>query len=128
VPGLHGAATAGATPVSASAAAGFQDPTKNIRCAVKGSAVTCIIRRQNKAKCTQLYTASGTLKKSGPAVMNFGCFNDKPFSAKRFKTLKYGKKKTVKGVTCVATKKTGMRCTNRAKHGFVLHRKGSTAF
>jgi hypothetical protein len=120
---LHGAVAA-----SASAATGFQDPSKNIRCAVKGSAVTCIILRQDKAKCAKLFTASGSLKQSGPSVMNFGCFTAAPFSAKRFTTLKYGKRKTLKGVTCVASRSTGMKCTNRAKHGFTLSRKGSTSF
>ncbi len=129
---LHGAATAAANtaPVSASAsaAAGFQDPTKNVQCAVKGSAVTCMIRRQDKATCAKLFTASGTLKKSGPSVMNFGCFKAAPFATKTFKTLAYGKRKTVKGVTCVVTKTTGMKCTNADKHGFSLSRKGSTSF
>ncbi len=127
---LHGAATASAEPVraSASAAAGFQDPSKNLRCAVKGSAVTCMIRRQDKAKCAKLFTASGTLKRRGPSVMNFGCFEKSPFAAKRFKTLAYGKRKTVKGVTCVVTKRAGMKCTNADRHGFSLTRKGSTSF
>jgi hypothetical protein len=132
---LHGAATATAAakpapvPASASAAAaGFQDPTKNVRCAVKGSAVICLIRHQDKATCGKLFTASGTLKKHGPAVMNFGCFPTSPFAATRFTTLAYGKRKTIGGVTCVVTKKTGMKCTNADKHGFSLTRKGSTSF
>ena len=129
---LHGAATAAAStePVSASAsaAAGFQDPTKNIQCAVKGSALTCIIRRQDKAKCATLFTASGTLKKQGPSVMNFGCFEASPLGREGFTTLDYGKRKTVKGVTCVVSRTAGMKCTNAAKHGFSLSRKGSTSF
>lgn len=129
---LQGVATSAASssPVAApaSAAAGFQDPTKNIRCAVKGAAVTCIILRQNKAKCARLYTAGGSLKKTGPSVMNFGCFSTRPFASKRFTTLKFGKRTTIKGVTCVATKASGMKCTNRSRHGFSLSRKGSTSF
>ncbi len=130
---LYGAATAaaGTEPVSASAsaaAAGFQDPSKNIQCAVKGSAVTCMIRRQDKASCAKLFTASGTVKRTGASVMNFGCFKASPLNTKTFKTLAYGKRKTVKGVTCVVSKTTGVKCTNADKHGFSLSRKGSTSF
>lgn len=127
---LHGAATAQAADVSAtsSATVAFQDPTKNIQCAVSGSAVSCIIRKQDKATCTQAFTASGTLKQTGKSVMNFGCFDKKPFSAKTFSTLKYGKAKQVKGVTCTFTKSIGVRCINKDKHGFTLNRKGSTSF
>ena len=121
-------ASAGVGPASASAASGFQDQSKNIQCAVKGSAVTCIIKRQDKAKCAALFTASGALKSSGPSVMNFGCFATAPFSDKKFTTLKYGKKKTLKGVTCTMSKTAGVKCTNGAKHGFTLSRKGSTSF
>jgi hypothetical protein len=117
---LHGTASAATT--------GFQDPSKNIRCAVKGSALTCIILRQDKAKCSSVFTASGRLKKQGPAVMNFGCFAKSPLGAKRFATLKYGKRKTVRGMTCVVSRTAGMKCTNSAKHGFSLSRKGSTTF
>jgi hypothetical protein len=129
---LHGAATATAnsTPAASAsaAAAGFQDPSKNIQCAVKGSSLTCMIRRQDKASCAKLFTASGTLKKRGPSVMNFGCFKASPLNTKRFKRLAYGKRKRIKGITCVVSKRAGIKCTNADKHGFTLSRKGSTSF
>src|SRR5690349_7031188 len=96
---LHGTASAATT--------GFQDPSKNIRCAVKGTSLTCIILRQDKAACGQAYTASGTLKKSGPSVMNFGCFPKSPPGTSKFTTLAYGKKRSVGGITCVVSKSAG---------------------
>lgn len=124
---LGSAVLCGAAASSASAATGFQDPSKNIRCATKGSSLTCVILRQT-SKCGQTWTASGTLKRTGPAVMNFGCFSGMPFSAKKYSTLRVGKKKTIGGVTCVIQKSSEVRCTNKAGHGFGLKRTGSTSF
>lgn len=113
---------------TASARVGFQDASKNIRCAQTGSSVTCVIRRQGKkGSCTRAFQASGRVARRGASVLNAGCFAKMPFKVSRYTTLKTGKRKTIKGVTCRAGKGT-MRCTNADQHGFELKRSGTTAF
>ncbi len=111
-----------------SARVGFQDASKNIRCAQSGKSVTCVIRRQGKkGACNYAYQASGRVARRGASVLNVGCFHRFPFKVSRYTTMKAGKRKTINGVTCRAGKGT-MRCTNADKHGFELKRSGTTAF
>ena len=119
----------------------FRDPSKKIRCATKESSVLCLIAGQKAATSAAKskpkpaprkppscgYTASGTVRKRGKATLNLGCFRDNPLRKRSFRTLGYGKKIKLNGVTCTV-RRSGVRCVNADKHGFELRRTGTIVF
>lgn len=112
----------------AAGAKGFQESSGNVQCGTGPGGMVCIAKRQKGVtNCTGRYVASGVIGRTGLTRLNQGCFNDKPFTASSFKTLKRGKKVKRGGVTCRAVSK-GIRCVNADKHGFRLTRTDTAAF
>lgn len=126
--GASAPSTAGTTAPKGTKVVGYRDPSKNILCGLRGSAVSCTIGRQKGTSgCKKTYTAAGRVAASGAAVLDVGCFLGSPFRATSYKVVRYGRTFTRKGVTCRMAR-SGVTCTAKSKHGFKLLRSGSTTF
>lgn len=109
---------------------GVQTPSKNITCGDLSQGIACLIFEQDfvtERSCDGTYTASGGVRRSGRSSFTVGCFGGVPYAATNVRTLGYGKSVTHRGVTCRSTT-SGLRCSNRDRHGFFLSRKRGYRF
>jgi hypothetical protein len=101
----------------------WQSPGGNIQCGYDHGSVICIIYKQSFAKkpsCKGMYTAAGSVKRSGRSDLGIACYYGVPIvSGPPFATLGYGKQIRRLGVTCFSFK-GGMKCKNKDGHGFKL--------
>ncbi len=114
----------------------FRMPSNNIFCAYVVSSsprakyIRCDIMSGIKPKLSSKGCREGSrgfsvnMNLTGKA--KFPCSSDTVFN-KRARKLKYGKTWRRGGFTC-KSKKTGLRCSNRSKHGFFLSRQHSYRF
>ena len=107
----------------------FRMPSKNIYCAYFGS-LRCDIRSGLRPKPTRPvgcdFDWGGTyfLGRSGPA--RIGCVSDSVFDPSA-RVLPYGTIWRRGGIAC-ASRRSGLRCTNREGHGFFMSRGRSFRF
>ena len=97
-------------------------------CGLKGNALVCIVSNPAKTgACKGSYIAKGTVRRTGKAVLDVGCFGGLPYDVSGFITLRARHKTVRRGVTCTAAR-SSMRCVNTSKHGFKLRRAGVSSF
>jgi hypothetical protein len=114
----------------------FRTPSANIGCAFSsepgrvGPDLRCDILSGLKPKparprgCTLDWTFGFQMRSTGRATTV--CAGDTAVD-RRAKVLRYGSTWSRGGFTC-ASRKTGLRCTNRARHGFFLSKQRSHRF
>jgi hypothetical protein len=101
----------------------FQTPSRNIGCRYDAGALRCDIlsglRPEPRRSCELDWTglSLGTTGRGRPT-----CAGDTAYSVGA-PVLRYGRAWRRGGLTCLS-RRTGLRCTSRAGHGFVLSRQG----
>jgi hypothetical protein len=102
---------------------GFRMPSGNVGCVAGPGAMRCDIlsglRPEPRGRCELDWTGL-TLSPTGRAQP--ACAGDTVFNP-RFPVLAYGRTWTRAGFVCIS-RRTGLECRNRQRHGFVLAREG----
>jgi hypothetical protein len=136
LPVVAAVAALAATPALAAAKdtlVGFQTPSHGIACmyaVIDGKhSLRCDVRDvadppKRPKSCDLDYGSAFVLNPTGRATRL--CAGDTVLDPKA-KVLPYGRVKKVGPFTCVS-KRTGLRCTSRAGHGFTLSREKQTLF
>ena len=110
----------------------FQTPSHNIGCVVDSQSIRCDTRFQTKYSQPQ-YKPKGCDVDWGPLGMgprsrvHVLCVGDTALDPKA-RVLKYGESKLFGGKFRCTSRISGLRCQNRAGHGFFLSRQKQSIF